>query len=150
MKKYHYETVAGIFVLVGLLCVGYLVVQLGDVRIFGKDSYTLSARFTSVSGLRVGNPVEMLGIEIGQVESLEIDQKNQVAVVTLRIKKGINLYDDAMASIKTAGLIGDRYIGIDPGGGGEILKPGESITETESPVDIEELVKKYAFGEVKK
>jgi phospholipid/cholesterol/gamma-HCH transport system substrate-binding protein len=98
----------------------------------------------------VGNPVEMLGIEIGQVENLEIDQKNQVAVVTLRIKKGINLYDDAMASIKTAGLIGDRYISIDPGGGGEILKPGESITETESPVDIEELVKKYAFGEVKK
>lgn len=150
MKKYHYETVAGIFVLIGLLCVGYLVVQLGDIRIFGRDSYTLSARFTSVSGLRVGNPVEMLGIEIGQVENLEIDQKNQVAVVTLRIKKGINLYDDAMASIKTAGLIGDRYISIDPGGGGEILKPGESITETESPVDIEELVKKYAFGEVKK
>jgi phospholipid/cholesterol/gamma-HCH transport system substrate-binding protein len=150
MKKYHYETVAGIFVLIGLLCVGYLVVQLGDIRIFGRDSYTLSARFTSVSGLRVGNPVAMLGIEIGQVESLEIDQKNQVAVVTLRIKKGINLYDDAMASIKTAGLIGDRYISIDPGGGGEILKPGESITETESPVDIEELVKKYAFGEVKK
>ncbi|MBS3907479.1 MAG: outer membrane lipid asymmetry maintenance protein MlaD [Syntrophaceae bacterium] len=150
MKKYHYETVAGIFVLVGLLGVGYLVVNLGDVRLFRKDSYTLSARFTSVSGLRMGNPVEMLGIEIGQVGGLEIDQKNQAAIVTLRIKKGINIFDDAMASIKTAGLIGDRYVSVDPGGAGEILKPGGVIAETESPVDIEELVKKYAFGEVKK
>lgn len=150
MKKYHYETVAGLFVLIGLLCVGYLVVKLGDVRLFGGDSYTLYARFTSVSGLRVGNPVEMLGIEIGQVGGLEIDQKNQVAVVKLRIKKGITLYDDAMASVKTAGLIGDKYISVDPGGAGEILKPGEMITETESPVDIEDLVKKYAFGEVEK
>ncbi len=149
MKKYHYETVTGIFVLIGLLCVGYLVVRLGDVGIFGKDSYILSARFTSVSGLRVGNPVEMLGIEIGKVESMEIDQENQRVIVMLRIRKGINIYDDAIASIKTAGLIGDRYLSVDPGGGGEILKPGESITETESPVDIEELIKKYAFGEVK-
>lgn len=149
MKKYRYETVAGIFVLIGLMCVGYLVVRLGDVGIFVKDSYILSARFTSVSGLRVGNPVEMLGIEIGKVERMEIDQQNQMAIVALRIRKGINIYGDAMASIKTAGLIGDRYVSIDPGGGGEILKPGESITETESPVNIEELIKKYAFGEVK-
>jgi len=150
MKKYHYETAAGLFVLIGLLCVGYLVVHLGNVRLFGKDSYTLSARFASVSGLRAGNPVEMLGIEIGQVEGLEIDQKNQVAVVTLRIKKGINIFDDATASVKTAGLIGDRYVSVDPGGAGEILKPGGIITETESPVDIEDLVKKFAFGEVGK
>jgi phospholipid/cholesterol/gamma-HCH transport system substrate-binding protein len=150
MKKYRHETVAGIFVLIGLLCVGYLVIQLGEVEIFGKDAYTLSARFTSVSGLRVGNPVEMLGIEIGRVEEMQIDQESQMAIVKLRIRKGINIYDDAIASIKTAGLIGDRYVTIDPGGSGEILKPGESITETESPVNIEELIKKYAFGEVKK
>jgi len=149
MKKYRHETIAGIFVLIGLLGVAYLVIQLGEVSLFSRDAYTLSAHFTSVSGLRVGNPVEMHGIEIGRVEAMEIDQPNQRAMVTLRIKKGIQIYDDAIASIKTAGLIGDRYVSIDPGGGGEILKPGQPITETESPVDIEGLIKRYAFGEVK-
>ena len=150
MKKYHHETVAGVFVLIGLLCVGYLTVQLGKVRLFGEDSYILHARFVSVSGLRVGNPVEMLGIEIGRVEGLEMDQKTQTAVVKFRLNKGVKVFDDAIASIKTAGLIGDKFVSIDPGGGGEMLKPGGLITETESPVDIESLVKKFAFGEVKK
>lgn len=150
MKKYHHETVAGVFVLIGLLCVGYLTVQLGKVRLFGEDSYILYARFVSVSGLRVGNPVEMLGIEIGRVEGLEMDQKSQIAVVKFRLNKGVKVFDDAIASIKTAGLIGDKFVSIDPGGGGEMLNPGGVITETESPVDIEALIKKYAFGEVKK
>lgn len=150
MKKYHHETVAGVFVLIGLLCVGYLTVQLGKVRLFGEDSYILYARFVSVSGLRVGNPVEMLGIEIGRVEGLEMDQKSQMAVVKFRLNKGVKVFDDAIASIKTAGLIGDKFVSIDPGGAGEMLNPGGVITETESPVDIEALIKKYAFGEVKK
>ena len=150
MKKYHHETVAGVFVLVGLLCVGYLAVKLGEVRLFGEDSYILYGRFISVSGLRVGNPVEMLGIEIGRVEALEMDQKKQMAVVKFRLNKGVKVFEDAIASIKTAGLIGDKFVSIDPGGGGEILKPGGVITESESPVDIEALIKKYAFGEVKK
>ena len=117
MKKYHHETVAGVFVLIGLLCVGYLTVQLGKVRLFGEDSYILYARFVSVSGLRVGNPVEMLGIEIGRVEGLEMDQKSQMAVVKFRLNKGVKVFDDAIASIKTAGLIGDKFVSIDPGGG---------------------------------
>lgn len=150
MEKYHHETVAGVFVLIGLLCVGYLTVQLGKVRLFGEDSYILYARFVSVSGLRVGNPVEMLGIEIGRVEGLEMDQKSQMAVVKFRLNKGVKGFDDAIASIKTAGLIGDKFVSIDPGGAGEMLNPGGVITETESPVDIEALIKKYAFGEVKK
>lgn len=150
MKRYHHETIAGIFVLIGLLCVGYLAVRLGDVSFFGEDSYILYARFTSVSGLRVGNPVEMLGIEIGRVDGLEMDQRNQVAIVKLTIKKGTRVYNDAIASIKTAGLIGDKYLSIDAGGAGEILNPGGIITETESPIDIGELIKKYAFGELKK
>ena len=78
------------------------------------------------------------------------DQEDQVAVVELKIKKGIKIYDDAIASIKTAGLIGDRFVSIDPGGSGELLKPGDTIAETESPIDIGELIGKYAFGDVKK
>jgi len=150
MKKYTNETIAGIFVLIGLLCVGYMTVKLGNVSLLGDGNYSLYARFTSVSGLRVGNPLEMLGLEIGQVAKFEMDQDNQQAIAELKIKKGIKIYDDAIASIKTAGLIGDKYIQIDPGGGGELLENGETITETESPVDIGELISKYAFGDVKK
>lgn len=150
MKKYTNETIAGIFVLIGLFCVGYMTVKLGDVSLLGDNNYALYARFTSVSGLRVGNPVEMLGLEIGQVAKFEMDQDNQQAIAELKIKKGIKIYDDAIASIKTAGLIGDKYVLIDPGGGGELLENGETITETESPVDIGDLISKYAFGDVEK
>ena len=150
MKKYANETIAGIFVLIGLLCVGYMTAKLGNVSLLGDGNYVLYARFTSVSGLRVGNPVEMLGLEIGQVVRFDMDQEKLQAIAELKIKKGIKIYDDAIASIKTAGLIGDKYIQIDPGGGGELLENGGMITETESPVDIGDLISKYAFGDVKK
>ncbi len=151
MKKYAMETTVGIFVVIGLLCIGYMTVKLGNIGFLGDNSYPLFARFTSVSGLRVGSSIEMLGIEIGRVERLTMDQEEQVAVVKFRIQKGIKIYNDAIASIKTEGLIGDRYVSIDPGGGfDERLQPGELITETESPTDIQELISKYAFGDVEK
>lgn len=151
MKKYAMETMVGIFVVIGLLCVGYMTVKLGNVGLIGDSSYPLLARFSSVNGLRDGSAVLMLGLEIGRVERLTMDQEEQVAVVEFRIKKGINIYDDAIASIKTEGLIGDRYVSIDPGGGSdELLEPGGIITETESPTDIQELISKYAFGDVEK
>ena len=81
---------------------------------------------------------------------LTMDQEKQQAVVELRIDKGVKVYDDAIASIKTEGLIGDRYVGLDAGGSGSLLKPGEAIIETEAPADIMDLVSKYAFGDVKK
>ena len=150
MKKYSNETIAGIFVIIGLLCLGYMTVQLGNVSIFGDDSYSLYARFTTVSGLRVGNPVEMLGMEIGRISEFKMDQEDQLAVVELKIKNGIKIYDDAIASIKTAGLIGDKYVSIDAGGGGDLLKQGDTIIETEAPADIGDLISKYAFGDVEK
>jgi phospholipid/cholesterol/gamma-HCH transport system substrate-binding protein len=151
MKKYALETTVGIFVVIGLLCIGYMTVKLGNIGFFGDNSYPLFARFSSVQGLRQGSAVQMLGIDIGRVEKLTMDQKNQLAVVEFRVKKGIEIYDDAIASIKTEGLIGDRYVSIDPGGGSdELLQPGGFITETESPTDIQELISKYAFGDVEK
>lgn len=150
MRKYKYETVAGIFVVIGLLCVAYMTVKLGKVSFFGDDTYVLYARFTSVSGLRVGNPVEMFGLEVGRIEKLGLDQKDQLALVEFKLKKDVNVYGDAVASIKTAGLIGDRYVSIDPGGSAEILKPGATIAQTQPAIDIGELIGKYAFGDVKK
>jgi phospholipid/cholesterol/gamma-HCH transport system substrate-binding protein len=148
MKKYSIESVVGIFVVIGLLCVAYMTVKLGKVSWFGEDYYPLYARFTSVSGLRVGSSVEIDGIQIGRVERMSIDTERQMALVELGIEKGVKVYDDASASIKTSGLIGDKFIKIDPGGGGELLKPGSTITETTSAVDIEDLVSKYVFGDV--
>ncbi len=148
MKKYSKETVVGIFVVIGLFAIGYMTVKLGNVGFLGERTYRLEARFNTVTGLRVGNPIQMLGLEIGRVAKFTMDQDNQQAVVLLEIDKGIEIYDDAIASIKTEGLIGDKYISIDAGGGGDLLANGDTITDTESPTDIMELVSKYAFGDV--
>jgi len=150
MKRFKKETVVGIFVVAGLICLGYMTINLGKISLFGNETYTLNARFSSVNGLRVGNSVEMIGIDVGSVAGFTLDEKDLVVMVALDIKKGIKVYDDAIASIKTQGLIGDKYVQLDPGGGGSLLKPGGTITETEAPVDIGDLISKYAFGDVKK
>lgn len=150
MKKYEKEMVVGIFVVVGLLCLGYMTLKLGKVSLFGDETYSVYARFSSVSGLRVGNSVDMIGIEVGRVAGFTMDQDDLVVLTELKIRQGVKVYDDAIASIKTAGLIGDKFVQIDPGGGGVLLKPGGTITETEAPVDIGDLISKYAFGDVKK
>ena len=148
MKKYTQETVVGIFVVIGLFAIAYMTVKLGNVGFIGEQSYSLYAKYTSVSGLRVGSPVNMLGLEIGRAEAFKMDQENQVAVVELKINNGIEVYDDAIASIKTEGLIGDKFVSIDAGGGGDLLANGDIIADTESPTDIMDLVSKYAFGDV--
>ena len=148
MKKYTQETVVGVFVVIGLFAIAYMTVKLGNVGFLGEQTYTLYAKYTSVTGLRVGSPVNMLGLEVGRVQSFEMDQENQVAVVELKINNGIQIFDDAIASIKTEGLIGDKFISIDAGGGGDLLADGDTITDTESPTDLMDLVSKYAFGDV--
>ena len=148
MKKYTQETVVGIFVVIGLIAIAYMTVKLGNMGFLGENTYTLYAKFNKVTGLRTGNPVTMLGLNIGRVESFKLDQKDQLVVVDFKIDNGIEIYDDAIASIKTEGLIGDKFVSIDPGGSGELLKNGDIITDTESPTDIMDLVSKYAFGDV--
>jgi phospholipid/cholesterol/gamma-HCH transport system substrate-binding protein len=150
MKKYSMESIVGVFVVIGILCVGYMTVKLGKATFLGGDSYSLYARFPSVSGVRSGSIIEIHGIEAGKVGSLSIDQEKQMALVELKIEKGIKVYDDASATIKSSGLIGDKFVKVDPGGSGEVLKPGATIVETTTPPDIDELIGKYAFGDVKK
>jgi phospholipid/cholesterol/gamma-HCH transport system substrate-binding protein len=149
MKKYSMETIVGIFVVIGLVCVGYMVIKLGKVSFFAEEPLVLYARFSSVSGLKVGGPIEIFGIEVGNVQKIEIDPEKGMASVQMGIKKGIRVYDDAIASIKTAGLIGDKFIKVDPGGSGDLLKAGGFITETSSTFDLEDLIGKYVFGGVK-
>lgn len=148
MKKYSNETIVGIFVVLGLAAISFMAVKLGNVSLGGQNSNKFYAPFSTVSGLRVGNAVEMLGMEIGRVAAFRMDQDKLQAIVTLEVNKDVQVYDDAIASVKTAGLIGDKYINLDPGGGGDLLADGDTIIETESPVDLADLISKYAFGDV--
>jgi phospholipid/cholesterol/gamma-HCH transport system substrate-binding protein len=148
MKKHTVEMAVGIFVLIGMVCIGYLAIRLGKMEIIGGEHYLVSARFQNISGLKVGSEVEMAGVPIGQVEAIALDKERQVAVVTLQIQQSVVLTDDVIASVKTAGLIGDKYIKLSPGVSDHILKPGDMITQTESALDIEELIKRYMFGKV--
>ncbi len=148
MQRVNIEIMVGIFVVIGLLCVGWLTIKLGQMRIMGDNHYQLIARFQSVSGLTAGAKIEIAGVQIGQVDGILFDQELQMAVVSLKIKKDIVLTDDVIASVKTAGLIGDKYVKLTPGGSDEVLKPGDIITETESTLDLEELISQYVFGGV--
>jgi len=148
MKKYSMETAVGIFVFIGLICVGYLTIKLGKMEVIGSSNYVLYARFNSVSGLRVDSSVEIAGVQIGRVNKISLDSERGMALVELKIQKGIQISDDSIASIKTSGLIGDKFIKITPGGSDDILNPGGTITDTESAIDMEGLISKYIFGKV--
>jgi phospholipid/cholesterol/gamma-HCH transport system substrate-binding protein len=148
MKKASIEAGVGVFVLIGILCVGYLTIKLGKMELVGSENYyPVIAKFQSVSGLKAGAQVEIAGVKIGQVESITLDPDILVAQVKLMIQKKVKLSEDVIASVKTSGLIGDKYIELSPGGSEHVIEPGGIITETESSLDIEELVNKYVFGD---
>ncbi len=146
MIKRTVEFIVGIFVIISFVCIGYLTFTLGKVEFFSKNHYKVKARFSSVSGLKKRAVVEIAGVGIGHVDSVVLEPKTQNAIVTMKINKGIALTDDVIASVKTAGLIGDKYIKLSPGGSDIFLEDGDMITETESVLDVEELISKYAFG----
>lgn len=148
MQKYTKETSVGIFVLICLLCVGYLTIKLGKMEVLNNNGYTVFARFSSITGLRSGAEVEIAGVPVGKVGKITLDQDEGLALVELQIEKDIELSDDVIASVKTSGLIGDKYIKLSPGGSLDTLENGSEITDTESAVDIEELISKYVFGGV--
>ena len=150
MKNEGMEILVGAFVLIGLFCIGYMTVKLGHLNITTSDEYTLKAHFVSITGLKKRARIEISGIEVGYVVKRSLDQENQLALVEMRIQKKIKLGDDVIASVKTSGLIGDKYIELTPGGSDDYLNDGDFITETESSVDIEELIGKYVFGGAEK
>ena len=145
MKSINRELYVGFFVIIGLLCAGYLTVVLGGVSMFSPKGYTLYAYFTSVSGLKNGASVEMAGVEIGNVSEIMLDKERQEAKVVLGVNQGIQLSEDSIASIKTAGIIGAKYISISPGGSDIMLDDKEAFNNTESALDIESLVRKFIF-----
>ena len=138
------ELGVGLFMVAGILALAYLSVNLGRVDILGQRGYDVYADFPSVGGLKSGAAVEIAGVPVGRVQSIGLNDFQ--ARVTLRIDNDVKLQTDAIVSIKTKGLIGEKFVLISPGGSEKMVPAGGRLTEVEAPVDIEELISKYVFG----
>ncbi len=146
MKRLTMETLVGLFVVVGVASLAYLAIKLGKLEVIGGRGYTVVAEFDSVAGLKNGAVVEIGGVEVGRVR--EITLKNYRAVVAMSIDPGVKLQDDAIVSVRTKGLIGERYIRITPGASDKLVQPGGRLRDTEDPVDMEQLISNYIFGKI--
>ena len=144
-NKYSLELSIGIFIAMGLLSLVYLAVKLGDVGVFADNTYSLKARFVSSSGLTEGAFVEVGGVRVGTVQNINVDFESYESVVEMSLDPNIKLQDDAIASIRTSGIIGDKFVKIAPGGSDIYLEAGDEILETESSISLEELISKYIF-----
>lgn len=144
--KVDKELTVGFFLLIGIFSLVYISVKLGRLEIVGKDRYTVYAEFEKAGGIKAGAVVEVAGVEVGKVKSIRLD--NYQALIEFEINRNVKIQEDAIASIKTKGLIGEKYVQITPGGSDKILSNGGKIRETESAIDIEEIISKYVFGKV--
>lgn len=147
MKKFDLELAVGFFLLVGIICLGYISVKLGRLEVIGGGYYTVYADFAKAGGIKPGSSVEIAGVEVGRVKRISLDKDYQ-AQVEIEINKDVTIQEDAIASIKTKGLIGEKYVQIAPGASDKIIGNGGKIRETESAIDFEEIISKYAFGKV--
>jgi len=145
MKKINTELVVGIFMIAGFLAFVYLSTQMGEFSVFSLErNYRIIAEFDNVTGLKVGAGIEIAGVNVGKVSSITLGE-DDLAKVTMLVNREVKITNDAIASIRTQGLIGDKYIKITPGADEAMLQDGEVIFDTESSIDIEELVSKYIF-----
>ncbi|NOY73633.1 MAG: outer membrane lipid asymmetry maintenance protein MlaD [Gammaproteobacteria bacterium] len=145
MKKKNIEFVVGLFLIASILSFAWLSIKLGDIELFSKSTYSVSARFTSISGLKEGAVVELAGVRIGKVTHIALDREEYEAIIHMEIDSDIALQEDTMAAIRTAGVIGDKFVNITPGGADELITNNGEIEETESAISLEELVSKYIF-----
>ncbi len=146
MKRFNLEMSVGVFIVVGLLAIAYLTLNLGGLEILGGDYYKVHALFSSVSGLKSGARVEIAGVQVGKVSQIVL--VDDQADVELSLKPEVKIGSDVFASIKTQGIIGDKFVQLTPGAEEDFLKDGDEITETEAAVDLEALISKYVFGKV--
>jgi len=147
MRKSGVETAVGLFLVAGILCLGYLSIRLGKLELVGGDDVPVTAEFSTVAGLKQGANVEIAGVEVGKVDSIDI--RDYKAVVRMRIRRGLRLQEDTIASVRTRGLIGDKYINLSPGASDRLIPPGGKIRESESAVDLEGLIGQFIHGSTK-
>jgi len=145
MKRSSLEMIVGVFLLAGFASFSWIAVKMGDLELFKKESYDITASFTSISGLKEGAALELAGVVVGKVTKIELNEEEYEATVFMDVVKTVQLSDDSIASIRTSGIIGDKFIKLTPGGSDIMLEAGDMIEETEASISIEELVSKYIF-----
>lgn len=149
MKQNTLESAVGLFMLIGFGALVYLALQLGEVPFLRQGTtYVLKAEFDNVAGIKKGASVQVAGVTVGEVAAIALSD-DEAALLSLRIDKTVKVPKDSIASVKSQGIIGDKYIQLNLGGDEELFKAGEMIVETESSVDIESLISKFAFGSAK-
>ena len=146
MKKFDLELAVGLFIIAGIVCLGYLSIKLGKMEIMGERGYEIYGVFSNVGGLKVGASVEIAGVNVGRVKNIGL--KDYQANVVLSLPKGLQIQEDAIVSVKTKGLVGEKYIDITPGGSEKIIQPGGRIRETQAAIDLEGLISKFIFGKL--
>ena len=148
MIKTRIETLVGAFVLLGALGLVFLALQAANLGSFnGKgNTYPLTARFDNIGSLKARAPVRSAGVVVGRVTSIKLDPKTYQGVVTLNINSGVEFPKDSSAKILTSGLLGDQYIGIEPGGDDKNLAPGDTLAQTQSAVVLENLIGQFLTG----
>jgi len=146
MHKLNIQLLTGLFVVIALASFTYLAVNIAGVRLTSQPGYTLHARFTNISGLQAGAIVEAAGVRIGTVTGIDFDPDSYEAIVSMRINQEVPVQEDAIAAIRTQGIIGEKFVKIIPGGFEELLADDSEIFDTESSVSIEELISKYIFS----
>lgn len=146
MRKFDLELSVGLFIIAGIICLGYLSIRLGGMEIMGEKGYEVYALFSNSGGLKPGSSVAIAGVDVGKVKSIILEDYQ--ARIVMDLPERIKIQDDSIASIKTKGLIGEKYIEISPGGAEKYILPGGLIRETQPAVDIEQLISSYVFGEL--
>ena len=146
MRKFDVELAVGFFLLIGIICMAYLSFKLGKMEIVGTKGYQITAVFSNSGGLKSGSGIVIAGVDVGRVRNITLD--NYQARVVMHFPPEVKIQEDSIASIKTRGLIGEKYVEITPGGSDKTIPPGGRIRDTQSPVDLEELISKYVFGKV--
>ncbi len=140
------EIAVGVFVLLGLAALAWLSVSIGGMRLMAGEQMRIGARFATVGGLKEGATVRLAGVSVGRVEDIRLE--DYAAEVTLQVDRGLALPDDTIASIHTEGLLGEAFVSLSPGASEADLRDGGRIARTEPPLDLMQLLSKYAFGDV--
>ena len=144
-EKQHTEILVGIFLLIGIIAITFLALRMGNFQLLNNQQYVIKAEFTSASGLKKGAHVEMAGVSVGRVTNIIFNPETYLAEVHIAIEDSIQVPDDSIASIRTSGIIGDKFLKISPGGSDNIIGPNMIILETEPSINLEELISKYIF-----
>jgi len=147
MTKKNMEMLVGLFVVLGIAALVFIALKAANLGSFGNNSgYTLLARFDNIGSLKPRAPVRSAGVTVGRVTTIRLDTKTYQGLVTMEIQHGVEFPRDSSAKILTAGLLGDQYVGLEAGGDEKNLAPGETLTQTQSAVVLENLISQFLFN----